>query len=416
MDEKDLGRLLKDCRMCGSISLYEFLDLGFTPPSDALLRKEHLNEHEIMFPLKIAQCQDCGLTQLIYAVNPKHLYNDKYLYEASITKTGKKHFFEMADSICQRENLQPGDLTVDLGSNVGVLLERFKNNGMETLGIEPAPRICDIANQRGIESWQEFMGEDVAKRIVSEKKKAKVISGTNVFAHIDDKSGLMKAIDTALDEEGIFVVEAPYLVDLLDNLEYDTIYLEHLEYLSVKPMFNFFKENNMDLFDVEKYDIHGSSVRYFMCRKGKRPISESVEQLIELENQKKVYCKQRLETFARDIYNHRTKLNNLLHELKHDGKKIVGISAPAKGTTLLNYCKIGPETLDYLTEKSIIKRGKYSPGMHIPIVGEERLAIDKPDYGLILAWNFGKEIMANNQEFQKNGGKFIIPIPEPRII
>lgn len=416
MDEKELGRSIKDCRMCGSTNLYQFLDLGFMPPSDALLRKEHLDEPEVMFPLKVAQCQECGLTQLTYAVNPKILYGDKYIYESSITKTGKAHFSIMADSIIKRENLQAGDLTVDLGSNVGVLLEEFKNKGIDVLGIEPAPRICNLANQRGIESWQEFMSEDVANRIVTRKKKAKVITGTNVFAHIDDKTGLMRAIDIALDDNGIFVVEAPYLVDLIENLEYDTIYLEHLEYLSVKPMTKFFSNNNMELFDVERYDIHGKSARYFMCRKGKRPVSDNVEKLIELENQKEIYSKHLLENFAGQAYEHRRALTDILFELKRHGNSIVGISAPAKGNTLLNYCKIGPETIEYLTEKSIIKRGKYSPGMHIPIVGEERLAQDKPDYGLILAWNFGKEIMDNNQEFKKAGGKFIMPIPEPMII
>jgi len=416
MEEKEFGRLLKNCRMCESSNLYPFLDLGFAPPSDALLSAENLNESEILFPLKVMQCRDCGLTQLTYAVNPKLLYGEKYLYESSITETGKKHFFGMADSICKKLGLQKGSLVVDIGSNVGVLLEGFKNNGMEILGIDPAPRICKIANDRGIETWQEFMSVDVAKKIVAKKKKAKVVTGTNVFAHIDDKIGLMKALDMLLDEDGVFIVEAPYLIDLMNNLEYDTIYLEHLEYLSIKPLVNFFNKHNMDLFDVERYEIHGNSIRFFVCRKGRRPISDNVKKLVELESKKGVYNKEVLDDFAKKVAEHRYKMAELLRELKKQGKKIVGISAPAKGNTILNYCKIGPELVDYITEKSVIKRGRFTPGMHIPIVGEEKLMEDKPDYGLILAWNFGSEIMKNNENFKKAGGKFIIPIPSPTIL
>lgn len=416
MNQNDFGRFLKHCRMCNSQNLYNFLDLGFHPPSDALLNEEHLHEPEILFPLKVMQCQDCGLTQLAYAVNPKLLYGDKYIYESSITETGKKHFFGMADSICKKLNLEKDSLVVDIGSNVGVLLEGFKNNGMRVLGIDPAPKICRIANERGIETWQEFISPETALKIVSEKGKAKVVTGTNVFAHIDDKSGLMEALNLLLDDDGLFIVEAPYLIELIEKLEYDTIYLEHLEYLSINPLVAFFKKHNMDLFDVEKYEIHGSSIRFFVCRKGKRQISESVDKFIDLEHEKGIYNKEVLDNFAKKVNEHRVKIIELLRDLKKQGRRIVGISAPAKGNTLLNYCKIGPETLDYITEKSIIKQGKHTPGMHIPIVGEERLLEDKPDYGLVLAWNFGKEIMKNNENFAKSGGKFIIPIPHPVII
>jgi len=288
-------------------------------------------------------------------------------------------------------------------------LEGFKKKGMNILGIDPAPEISKKANERGIETWQSLMNQSIAEKIVSEKGKAKIITGTNVFAHIDNKEELMKAINICLDEDGTFIVEAPYLVDLIDNLEYDTIYLEHLEYLSVKPLVKFFEKYNMDLFDVERYDIHGKSIRFFVCRKDKRPISRNVEGLIELEQEKGIYRKEILDIFRRRVERHATVLVGLLRNLKKEGKKIIGISAPAKGNTILNYCKIGPDLIDCITEKSIIKREHYTPGMHIPIIGEEEF-LEKADYGIIFAWNFAEEILKNNKSFSDKGGKFIIPI------
>ncbi|MCX6718091.1 MAG: class I SAM-dependent methyltransferase [Candidatus Staskawiczbacteria bacterium] len=411
----EFGRVLKTCRMCGGEKLYKFLDLGFTPPSDAIISFEDLLEPEIFFPLNVLQCEDCGLTQLGYVVNSKLLYGSKYKYESSITETGKKHFFLMADSICKRFDLKNKSLAVDIGSNVGVLLEGFKKNGMEVLGIDPAVEIYKIANERNIETWHEFFNPAVAERIKIEKGRAKIITGTNVFAHIDDKEGLLKSLDILLEEDGVFVFEVPYLVDLIENLEYDTIYLEHLEYISVKPLINFFKKHNFDVFDVEKYDIHGKSIRVFVCRTGKIPISGNIEKFILLENEKKIYNKETLDEFAKKVALHKEMLINLLRDIKKDGKKIIGISAPAKGNTVLNYCKIGADLIDYIAEKSLIKKGGYTPGMHIPIVGEEKIMEDKPDYGIIFAWNFAEEIIRNNENFSKAGGKFIIPIPSPII-
>lgn len=414
--EFEFGRLLSGCRMCGGTSLYPFLDLGFHPPSDAMLSQSDLNKPQILFPLRVVQCTECGLTQLDYAANPKLLYGNNYLYESSVTETGKDHFFKMADSICKQFNLQNNSLIVDIGSNVGVLLEGFKRNNMRVLGIDPAPKISVIANQRGIETWNTFINESAAKEIVDQKGKASIVTGTNVFAHIDDKEGLLQALNILLEEDGVFIVEAPYLVDLIDNLEYDTIYLEHLEYISIKPLISFFHKYNMEVFRVEKHNIHGNSVRFFVSRKGKRKIEDSVEEFLNLEEEKKIYQRETLDKFAMNVKKHKEEIITLLNQLKKEGKKVIGISAPAKGNTLLNYCKIGPDTLHYITEKSKMKIGRYTPGMHIPIVEEEELYKQNADYGLILAWNFSEEIIKNNEGFKKTGGKFIIPIPYPRIV
>ncbi len=414
----NLGRKITNCRMCESNNLYVFLDLGFLPPADRILSKEHLSEPEIHFPLKVAQCQDCGLTQLMYAVNPDILYGETYSYESSITETGKKHFFDMADHLFNKFDLSPDDLVVDIGSNVGVLLEGFKRRGCRVLGIDPASRIVEIANRRGIETWKSLMNSEVSALTVRKKGKAKLITATNVFAHVDDKKGLIEAVKILLEEDGIFIIEAPYLVDLLDNLEYDTIYLDHLEYLSMKPLISFFKKNNMEVFDVERHEIHGKSIRVFVGKRGKREISNRVRDLYDLEEAKDIYKKDTLDEFARKVEQHKKDFLDLIYELKRKGHKIVGISAPAKGNTLLNYCKIHNGLIDYMTEKSKIKINHFTPGMHIPIVDEEILLRDKIDYGIIFAWNFADEIVKNpiNQEIIKRGGKFIKPIPIPVIM
>ena len=412
----NFGKQIDTCRMCESKDLYDFLDLGLMPPADGILSPEELNEPEILFPLKVCQCKNCGLTQLKYVVNPELLYGDKYRYESSITKTGVKHFKEMAYAIAERFNFPSNSLAVDIGSNVGVLLEGFKEKGFRVLGIDPAPKIARIANERGIETWPEFISSAVAERILASKGKAKVITATNVFAHIDDKETLMRCVSHLLDDDGIFVVEAPYLVDLIDKLEYDTIYLDHLEYTSVRPLINFFNKSGMEVFDVELYEIHGSSLRIFVSKKGRRDITANVQKFLDIEEQKGIYKKEVLDNFAENVKNHKKVFLELLHDLKKKNKKVVGISAPAKGNTLLNYCKIDNHLVEYTTEKSIIKQGNYTPGMRIPIHGDEKLLQDDAHYGVILAWNFAKEIMENNKEFLKKGGKFIIPIPQPMIM
>jgi|SRR3989344_1225128 len=411
----ELGRKITNCRMCESEKLYEFLDLGFLPPADKILSKEDLDYPEIYFPLKVMQCKNCGLTQLKYAVKPEILFGERYSYESSITETGKKHFFEMANSIVDKFNIEKNSLVIDVGSNVGVLLEGFKNKGMNILGIDIAQKIVEIANSRGVETWRGLMNEEISKRIVEQKGKAKVVTATNVFAHIDDKIGFIRGLQILLDRDGILVIESPYLIDLIDNLAYDTIYLDHLEYHSIKPLISFFYNHDMEVFDVERHEIHGNSIRIFVGKKGMRNINGKVFEMLDLEDQKGIYNEKVLGEFAKKVLEHRKKFFDLIYSLKKQGKKIVGISAPAKGNTLLNYCKIHGPLIDYMAEKSRLKLGHYTPGMHIPIIDESQLLEDTVDYGIIFAWNFAEEIIKNNKEFIRRGGKFIIPIPEPII-
>jgi len=404
------------CRMCKSVNLTKFLDLGFTPPADQFLREEQLKEPAICYPLEVMVCADCGLAHLSYVVSPEILYRHDYPYESSITETGRRHWSEFAKAIVERLQLDSKDLVVDVGSNVGVLLAAFKSHGTRILGVDPAANIARIAEKRGLETLVEFFSPKVADRIVSEKGQATVITATNVFAHVDDLGSFIHAVDILLTERGVFIIEAPYFVNLVKNLEYDTIYHEHLSYLSVKPLVRLFDRFGMEIFDIQQRDIHGGSFRVFVARRGQQPVAPVMDELLKIEKEMGVHNLETLLEFAASVEQNRQDLIWLLRRLKHEGKRIVGVSAPAKGMTLLNYCNIGTETLDFLTEKSLLKIGRYSPGKHIPVVSDNELIRQKPDYALLLAWNFATEIMNNLKAYHEAGGRFIIPIPTPRIV
>ncbi len=404
------------CRICKGIRLFEFLDLGFTPPADSFLRKEQLREPETHYPLKVLMCGDCGLAQLSHVVSPEVLYRHDYPYESSMTRTGQLHWGDFARSVAQRMNLGADDLVIDIGSNVGVLLQAFKDSGARTLGVEPASNIARLAEKHGIETVDEFFSADVARQLANDKGQATVITATNVFAHIDDLDSLAEAVDLLLHPRGAFIIEAPYFVNLIERLEYDTIYHEHLSYLSVKPLVRFFERFNLEVFEVEQQDIHGGSFRVHVARKGVMPRSPMIRQLLASEERSGVHTVDVLRRFATAVESNRRDLTWLLRRLKHEGKRIAGASAPAKGMTLLNYCRIGPETLDFVTEKSTLKIGRFTPGTHIPVLSDAELVGRNVDCALLLAWNFAEEIMSNLGEFREKGGRFIIPIPSPHIV
>jgi SAM-dependent methyltransferase len=411
----NLGRVVKQCRMCKGTHLTPFLDLGFHPHSDHFLSEEELHESEVYYPLKVNLCNDCGLIQLGYVVHGEYLYDKNYVYESSVTKMGRDHYGELAETIARRFGVPESPLAIDIGSNVGVLLSAFKTNGFRVLGVDPTPHIAAIANKSGIETLKAFFGTKIASEILRTHGKAHVITATNVFMHIDNLEDAMEAVHSLIDQDGVFIVEAPYVLDLLKKNEYDTIYHQHLGYISVRPLIPFFRRFGIEVFDVALVKIHGGSLRIFTGNEGAHPVSPSVSRFLENEEKERIYTKERLADFRMAVEDQRRDLISLLRDIKAKNKRIAGISAPAKGNTLLNYCKIDSSILDYLTEKSIYKIGKFSPGMHIPIYADSKILEDMPDYALILAWNFAEEIMKNMEEYRKRGGKFIIPIPKPVI-
>lgn len=404
------------CRICGSSNLFLFLDLGYTPPADQFLRQDQLNEPETYYPLKVFICENCHLAQLSHTVPCEVLYRRDYPYESSITKSGQIHWDEFANTVYTNYELSNGDFVVDIGSNVGVLLRSFKSLGASVLGIDPASNIVRIAEKNGIETWDEFFSPQIADRIVKGRGKVKVLTATNVFAHIDDLKAFMTAVKVVLAENGIFIFEAPYFGNLIKHLEYDTIYHEHLSYLLLKPIMHLAEMYDMEVIDVEERDIHGGSFRVYVARINKYEVNERVSDFLKKELQSEYYGKDKLLEFSERVEKNRIEIQNLLLELRSKGQKIAAVSAPAKGMTLLNYCKVGGETLDFVTEKSTLKIGRHCPGVHIPVLPDAELIEQKIDYALLLAWNFSDEIINNLSEFRSLGGKFIIPIPEPKII
>lgn len=403
------------CRFCKSEKLYQYLDLGATPLADRFLSPAQLYEPEKYYPLVVVLCENCGLNQLNYTVDPKELYQEEYPYAMSLTKTGADHYESFATSVSKKFGLTKNDLVIDVGSNVGILLSGFKKNGTKVLGVDPAENMAKIANERGIPTIADFFIPSVAANIKKEHGPAKIIVGTNVFAHIFDHHQFVDALKSELDEKGIFIFESPSFANLVKNLEYDTIYHEHLLYLSLKPVINFFKQFDMEVIDVESYPIHGGSFRVFISRKNNFPISENVAKYLKDEDAVGICSSKTLDEFAVRVAQNRKELMSLIHKIKEQDKTIAIISTPAKGMTLLNYCRIGPEHVEFATEKSPLKIGRYTPGTRIPIVPDSELTARKPDYAILLAWNFSSEIMKNLDGYRALGGKFIIPIPKPTI-
>lgn len=403
------------CRACGADRFGLILDLGFTPPADGFLAPAGLDVLEPTFPLRLCRCVDCGFFQLDHVVSPELLYQSDYPYESSITHSGLLHWRGMAERIVTRFALGPSDLAVDIGSNVGVLLRAFQERGLRVHGVDPAPNIVAIARKNGIDTECAFFGMEAVERVLSAKGKARVVTGTNVFAHVDDLNALVNAVSELLSDDGFFVIEAPHLLTLLTHLAYDTIYHEHLSYISLTPLVRFFARHQMSIVDVEEVPIHGGSLRIYVGKGSQEP-SENVRALLAREAAQLLPDGELITTFASRVEANRSQLSWLLHSLKHEGKRLAAVSAPAKGMTLLNYCGIGRNLLDFVTEKSTLKIGRFTPGGHVPVLPDSALIEQRPDYALLLAWNFADEIMKNLESYRQRGGRFIIPIPEPRIV
>lgn len=407
----------KKCRLCLSKKLYKFLDLGLQPPSDQFQNEYKVNNESIFYPLAVNTCKSCGFKQLTHVVSPKILYQEDYPYESSLTNMGLIHFREFATSVKKRFKLNSNDLVIDIGSNVGILLNSFKSLGIKVLGVDPAKNICDIANKRKIKTLNSFFDDSICNHIKKKYGKAKVITGTNVFAHIDDLSKLFNNVKKILHKEkGIFVIEVPHFLNLLKYLEYDTIYHEHLSYITIQPLVKFLKKIELKIFRIEKKDIHGGSIRIFITRKNNFKTEKSVDLILKEEKKANLNNIKILNKFAENVKKNRRDVVNLMNKLKSKRKKIIAVSTPAKGMTLLNYCKLDKDYIDFATDKSKLKIGKFTPGGNIPIFSDSKIYKEKPDYALILAWNFAKEVINNNKLFLKNNGKFVIPLPKLKII
>lgn len=410
-----LIKKVDSCRVCKADNFTKVLTFGPTPLANAFLTKDRVDREEYFYPLDVYFCNNCKFLTLGHVVSPVALFKD-YVYVSSTSQVFINYFKAFAKEVYARFKLTKKSLVLDIGSNDGILLMPFKDLGTKVLGIEPAPKIAFLAQKEGVETITDFFSVPLAKKIVGKSGKVKVATATNVFAHIDDLDEVIKGLDILLDKDGVFVMEAPYLVDFLEKRYFDLVYHEHLSYWSINSLITLFKRFNMEVFDVRKVTVHGGTIRVFISKKGVYRKEKSVAKFLSLEKKWKLQEKETYLQFEDKVLENKIKLLALLRKIKSENKKIIGYGAPAKGNTLLNYFSIGQEFLDYIVDDSSWKQGLYSPGKRIPVVSSKVLANDKVDYILILAWNFAESIMANNKEFARKGGKFIIPVPKPIIV
>lgn len=402
------------CRICKSENLTKFLDFGDQPLANSFLKDKSEFASEKFYPLAVYFCHNCNLVQLLDVVDKEEMFSH-YIYFSSGMPKLSNHFREYAEDMMKRF-LNLGEFVVEIASNDGILLKFFKDSGYKILGVDPAKNVVKVAQDMGVDTIVDFFSENLAADIAAKRGRAKIILANNVVAHINDHHDLAKGINNLLAEDGVFVLEAPYLVDMFENNTYDTIYHEHLSYLAVRPLKKLFEQFGLEIFDVEVHEVQGRSLRVFVGRTGRHQVSANVLKLINKELDLGMDSLSAYNALAENIAKQKRDLTELLLKIKNSGKKIAAYGAPAKGNTMLNYCGIGVEILDYALEDLPAKQGLFTPGMHIPTVDGAYAHQHLPDYFLMLAWNYQKLILKKEQEFLKNGGKFIIPVEGIKII
>jgi SAM-dependent methyltransferase len=391
----------------------QFLSLGHQPPSDAFLKKEDLGKPEITYPLDLFFCSACMLVQLGYAVDPDILFRD-YVYNTGSNNSLKANFKALVDTIISEYRLEAGGFVIDIGSNDGTLLENYLPHNIKVLGIDPSSA-TSLALEKGIPTLVDYFTAETAVKVRKEKGEAKIITATNVFAHVKELDSFMRGVKEILDEKGVFISENGYVVDMIKGMQYDAIYHEHLRYYSVTALCVLFERYDMEVINVERIPSHGGSIRVYAVHKGALPVSKNVAALCALEKEHGFTSLARYQTFANEVVATKLALLDIIYTFKKKGARIFGIGAPAKGNTLLNYCKLDTTIVDCLTEKSALKIGLYSPGMHIPVVDDKYLFDEQPEAALLLSWNLADELVPKIRQ-KGYKGVFIIPNPVPRSI
>lgn len=410
-----MTRTVPPCRSCGGLDLELILSLGRVPLANALLTAEQLHEREPTYPLDLVFCPRCSLVQITETVPPDILFGH-YLYFSSISDTMVEHGRRLADQLVETLRLNSESLVVEAGSNDGYLLQHFANRGVPVLGVDPAENVAVAAESRGISTLRAFFGASVAESLRTRTQGADVVIACNVLAHVAELNGFVEGVRLVLKEGGTAVVEVPYVRDLIERAEFDTIYHEHLCYFSLTAMDRLFRRHALVPIRVERLPIHGGSLRVYAGHLKHAERDESVRALLEEEDGWAVGTVDPYRAFGRRVKDIRGALRTTLVDLKAAGKSTAAYGAAAKGTILLNYCDIGPDLVQFVVDRSPHKQGRYIPGVRLPVRSPEKLLELMPEYVLLLAWNLADEILAQQQEYRRRGGRFIIPVPDVRIV
>jgi methylation protein EvaC len=405
---------MSNCLGCG-YSVETLLDFGQMPIANGFLKEDEF-KNEPFFPLNVGFCSECALVQLTEVVDPSKLFHEEYAFFASMSVRMREHFREMAVQVTELIKTQPDPFVVEIGSNDGIMIRNFAEAGVRHLGIEPSENVAEEARRNGVDTKCCFFGLDEAQEILNEHGPASVVLGANVFSHIEDIHSVFAGIKLLLADDGVFMFEEPYVGEVVAKTAYDQFYDEHVFYFCLSSLDNLFASHGLSIVDAQVQDVHGGSMRYTVAKSGALQPSE---RLAGLKAREESLGLDRMDTFQamKDrVLASKEQLVTLLKKLKQDGKRVVGYGATSKSTTVTNFCGIGPDLIEFISDTTPIKQNKFSPGTHIPVKPYDAFTEDYPDYAVLFAWNHGEEILTKEEPFLKQGGRFITFVPDVRIL
>ena len=405
---------MKKCLICES-PIEPFMSFGKMPVANGFLSPDQFAD-EYFFELKVAFCSKCGMVQLTELVDREKMFHEEYAFFSSTSTRMALHFNEFSNIVMSNYLGSPDPFVVEIGSNDGIMLQNFANAGIRHLGIEPSANVAQVAISKGIRTVCKFFDEDLAREIVSKNGQADAFIGANVMCHIPYLHSVAAGIKILLKPTGVLIFEDPYMGDIVEKISYDQIYDEHAFYFSVKSISYLFEQHGLEVVDVIPQSVHGGSMRYVICHKGARQVSAAVRKQIAKEETLGLHKPETYVHLRRNIEHSCGELMELLKDLKRQGKRVVGYGATSKSTTVTNYCGITPGLVEFISDTTPIKQGKFSPGVHIPVRPYQEFTANYPDYALLFAWNHAEEIMAKEQNFRQSGGKWIVYVPKVQVL